>query len=113
MSLRCTRATDPQRLVVSQRSLKRSKGISGGKSWLSEGVEFPHGTEFRGTSKGKSYSARIENGDLLAEGKPARGLSHAVQVATGTGRNGWLFWQCKRPADPAFKLVDQLRKKPA
>lgn len=90
-----------------------SKGISGGKSWLSEGVEFPHGTEFRGTSKGKAYSARIENGDLLAEGKPARGLSHAVEVATGTGRNGWLFWQCKRPADPAFKLVDQLRKKPA
>jgi hypothetical protein len=83
----------------------------GGKPWISEAVIFPHGTEFRGIYKGKSYSARIDDGELLAEGKPARGLSNAVEVATGTGRNGWKFWQCKRPGEPEFRLVDHLRKK--
>jgi len=94
-------------------SKSRDSTVAGAKSWSSEGVNFPHGTEFRGTYKGKSYSARIQDGELLVEGKSARGLSHAVKVATGTGRNGWLFWQCKRPGDPAFRLVDQLRKKAA
>jgi hypothetical protein len=96
------------KLSVNPKS-SNSKDV-GGKSWSSEGVDFPHGTEFRGKYKGKTYTARIENGVLLAEGKPARGLSNAVNVATGKGRNGWLFWECKRPGELTFTLVNTLRK---
>ena len=94
--------------------VQRSNGTptsgSPGKAWVSEGVTFPPGTEFRGTRKGVTHYARVENGELIAEGKgAARGLSPAVKLATGKGENGWRFWSCKRPGDTDFKLVDQFR----
>jgi hypothetical protein len=81
------------------------------KPWISEGVTFPSGTQFRGTRKGKTYTAEVDDGQLIAGGNPCAGLSPAVKAVTGKGENGWRFWEVKRPADPDFIPVDQLRKK--
>jgi hypothetical protein len=84
---------------------------TGKKSWTSEDVVFPHGTEFRGTRKGNTYTAHIDDGQLLVNGQVCAGFSPAVKAATGKGENGWTFWRCKRPGDTDFALVDQFRKK--
>lgn len=87
------------------------KPDAGGMPWIAGNVSFPHGTEFRATRKGKTYSARVNDALLLVNGEAASSLSHAAELASGMGENGWLFWRCKRPGDADFKLVDELRKK--
>ena len=84
---------------------------NGKKSWFSENVEFPHGTQFRATRKGKIHVAHIEDGELRYNGEFSAGFSPAAGKATGTNTNGWTFWHCKRPGDTDFVLVDTLRKK--
>ena len=40
-----------------------------GKPWVSKGVIFPHGTEFRAKYWGQIYYAQVEDGALVYEGK--------------------------------------------
>ena len=82
-----------------------------GNPWVSEGVTFPNGTEFRATTKGKLHTGRIENGKFIVDGKAFAGLSPAAKHLTGYSQNGWKFWSCKRPGDVDFISVDRLRKK--
>src|SRR5687768_14608071 len=61
--------------------------------WISKGVRFPSGTEFRATYKGQAYLARIENGSLILNGKKHNSLSAAAVSITGSAVNGWNFWE--------------------
>jgi hypothetical protein len=77
--------------------------------WMAKGVVFPNGTEFRATYKGKVYSARVENNQLLLNGMGMKSPSEASHVVTGNNVNGWRFWKCKLPGSSVWRRLDTLR----
>jgi len=79
--------------------------------WVSSGVRFPSGTELRATFKGKMYEAKVENGDLIFDGKKYNSLSDAAKSVTIHQRNGWEFWECKLPNESKWKKCSSLKKK--
>ena len=68
---------------------------SGQGDWIVKGVRFPTGTEFRGRSKGRTYSGRVEGGALIMNGHRYDTPSHAAASIAGYNVNGWKFWECK------------------
>ena len=88
------------------RSLK-TIDITGG--WTSKGVTFPNGTEFRAAYKGKTYTAIVENNQLMLDGKSMNSPSEASHVITGNSVNGWRFWECKMPGTSRWRTLDTLR----
>ncbi len=102
---------DVLREMVELPAIQKPAGEEVNKPWISMGVIFPHGTQFRGRRKGKEYAAKIDNGELMVSGRKCDGLSPAVKIATGKGENGWKFWFCKRPGDVDWIVADQLRPK--
>jgi hypothetical protein len=75
-----------------------------------QGVHFPEGTEFRVIYKGQLYSARIESGAWMQNGRPYYSPSEAAVAITGGGVNGWRFWECKRPNDTRWRKMDDIRR---
>src|SRR6267378_6592726 len=65
--------------------------------WVTNGVRFPQGTEFRANYKGQTYRARVEGGALLLDGKKYSSPSLAGVSITDYAVNGWHFWECKFP----------------
>ena len=79
------------------------------EDWVSKGVRFPAGTEFRATHKGKAHTGRVEGGALLVDGKTYSSPSAAAVAITGNSVNGWVFWECRLPGKAAWQLIDRLR----
>jgi negative regulator of replication initiation len=77
--------------------------------WITKGITFPHGTEFRATHKGKIYYAVVQEGALLLDGKKYYSSSNAAGAITGNAVNGWIFWECKLPGSQEWKLIKLLR----
>lgn len=76
-----------------------------------DGIAFPEGTAFRKTYKGQTYTAEIKNGRWIgADGTPRKSPSDAAVSITKNNVNGWRFWECKRPGDPGWQLMDNLRR---
>jgi hypothetical protein len=87
-----------------------AKANGANKAWVSKGVMFPEGTEFRANYKGQMKTARIKNGRLVLDGKGASSsLSHAARLVTNTSVDGWTFWEVKRPADIEWRKSSELR----
>jgi predicted CopG family antitoxin len=82
--------------------------ISDSVAWVSKGVAFPSGTVFRRTYKGSLFTAKIEEGKFLLEGKKFDSLSSAAMSITKSNVDGWGFWECKRPGE-AWILAKALR----
>lgn len=83
-----------------------------GSAWVSKGVTFPDGTEFRATYKGRVCTAKIARGRLIAEGeKSATSLSQAARFITNNSVDGWTFWEVKRPTDLEWRKAGDLRNK--
>jgi hypothetical protein len=83
-----------------------------GRAWVAEGVTFPSGTELQAHFKGKLYKGKVNNeGSIMVDGKPFAGASPAAKYITGSNVNGWKFWECRRPGETSFTLIDRLRKK--
>lgn len=78
-------------------------------AWEYRGVRFPNDTEFRANYKGKTYTALVENGVLKLNGKIVESPSEAAREVTGTSVNGWRFWECRRPGESRWRLIDALR----
>ena len=78
--------------------------------WISKGVSFPNGTEFRATYKGQVYNGIVDNGALVVDGKRHNSPSAAAVDITGTSVNGWRFWECKMPNQQNWILITTLRK---
>ena len=75
-----------------------------------KGVFFPDGTQFRGTYKGRTYTAEIKNGMWVgSDGVTRNSPSEAAVKITGKNWNGWRFWHCKRPGELSWQLIDGLR----
>ncbi len=82
----------------------------GGTPWVSKGVVFPHGTEFRATYKGQQYTGMVQNGALVLNGKRFSSPSAAAVAITGNPVNGWMFWECLTPGTTKWKTIADLRK---
>lgn len=78
--------------------------------WLTKGVRFPAGTEFRATHKGQTYLARVEGAALVLNGKRFDTPSAAAVSITGNPVNGWHFWQCRLPGQASWQMIKALRK---
>lgn len=80
-------------------------------SWVSKGVTFPHGTEFRAPYKGEYYYGKVENGALIVNGKKFTSPSKAAISITHNSVNGWIFWECKLPGSQTWRKINELRSK--
>ena len=78
--------------------------------WISEGVHFPNGTEFRAKYKGQYYYGKVETGSLVVGGKSFQSPSPAATFITGSPWNGWRFWECKFPGKANWQMICFLRK---
>ena len=77
--------------------------------WVTKGVRFPAGTEFRATYKGKTYLGRAENGALVLNGQRFDSPSAAAMSITGKPVNGWTFWEGRRPGRTAWQIIKAQR----
>jgi len=83
--------------------------VGDGRPLLADGVRFPHGAEFRLKHKGTFHYGKVEDGELVVDGKRFTSVSAAGVHVTGTSVNGWRMWWCKRPGDNDYVSIDQLR----
>jgi hypothetical protein len=84
--------------------------LSVSKGATFKGVHFPNCTQFRVTYKGRTHTAEIKDGEWVgADGEFRASPSEAAHAVTKTNVNGWRFWECKRPEDQQWHLIDRLR----
>lgn len=81
-----------------------------GIPWVSKGVSFPNGTEFRATYKGQLHRAIVKNGALEMNGRRYSSPSAAAVAITGNAVNGWRFWECLQPGTAKWRLLADLRR---
>lgn len=81
-----------------------------GLAWVSKGVAFPEGTQFRATYKGQQHTGTVEDGALIVTGERYTSPSAAAVAITGSPVNGWRFWECLLPGGSQWKLIANLRK---
>lgn len=95
--------------LLGLREEPRAVAESGQGDWIVKGTSFPAGTEFRGRSKGRMYSARVEEGALVMNGQRYDSPSHAAAAIAGYNINGWKFWECRVPGGE-WRPILSLRK---
>jgi hypothetical protein len=78
--------------------------------WVTKGVSFPPGTQFRATYKGKQYTGTVGNAALVMSGERYTSPSAAAVAITGNPVNGWRFWECLLPDSSRWTLISNLRK---
>jgi hypothetical protein len=79
-------------------------------AWITKGVRFPAGTEFRAHYKGETHLARVQNGALVVNGQRYDTPSAAAMAITGSPVNGWMFWECRLPGRAAWQMIKALRR---
>ncbi len=84
---------------------------SGSDDWITKGVRFPSGTEFRASYKGQTWLGRVERGALAVNGKRFDTPSAAAVFITKNPTNGWTFWECRNPGQTSWQLIKGLRRK--
>jgi len=94
---------------VAATASKASNGASP-EDWVTKGVRFPAGTEFRATYKGKVHTARVEGGALVLNGRRYDSPSPAAMSVTDSAVNGWRFWECRLPGKSSWQLIESLRR---
>lgn len=77
--------------------------------WITEGVVFPHGTEFRGKYKDYFYRGIVDNGTFILNGKKFLSPCAAAATITRNVVDGWLFWDCKIPGRSSWKSINELK----
>src|SRR5208337_1461164 len=73
--------------------------------WVTKGVRFPAGTEFRANYKGQLHVARVDGGALVVNGKRFDTPSSAAIYVTKNSVNGWIFWECRLPGKSSWQLI--------
>jgi len=86
------------------------EAISVGGDWITKGVSFAAGTEFRGRHQGKVYLARVQDGALFLNGERHDSPSSAAYSITKYSINGWNFWECRTPGSESWRPISSFRK---
>ena len=101
-----------QLLDLPVRELSEHAPLQGSqKSFIANGVEFPHGTEFQMRYKGQLYDAKVSNGYLVCNGKLYTTVSAPACEITHTSINGWKCWECRFPRHTDWQSIDTLRRR--
>ena len=96
-------------LGLAAKAQQKTLSTNSNGAWVAKGVRFPEGTEFRGQYKGRGYSAAVEHGALVYDGKRYSSPSPAAMAITNTQTDGWKFWECRRPGELAWTKIKTLR----
>lgn len=102
-----------RRMLGLEQSRENSPPITGPVSngdWVTKGVRFPAGTEFRATHKGRTYTAKVVAGALELNGQRFPSPSAAAGSITNNSVNGWIFWECRSPGTSSWRLITTLRQ---
>jgi len=95
-------------------SIKRHVPLVGSTTgrgdWVTKGVRFPLGAEFRATYKGQTYHGKVEDGKLVVDNKRFDSASAAAGEITGKSVNGWTFWECRMPDRSRWQTIKSLRR---
>ena len=97
-------------LGLSGKQALKQPGLESVSDWITKGVRFPAGTEFRAEYKGREFKAAVEAGALVLNGKRFDSPSSAAMSVTESAVNGWVFWECKVPGQSSWKLIKSLRR---
>lgn len=89
---------------------KPHKNSVEGLPWVSEGVAFPCGTEFRCKYKGYFYYGNVKSGALMLNGKEFLSPSEAAVTITRNPVDGWLLWDCKLPGESSWVNLHTLKQ---
>lgn len=95
--------------VVSGAAALSAKAESA-EDWVTKGVRFPVGTEFRADYKGKTHTGRVEGGALVVNGHRYDSPSPAAMSVTDSAVNGWRFWECRPPGKSSWQLMESFRR---
>lgn len=95
----------PPKKRVTQTPLAQEPG-----DWITKGVRFPVGTEFRANYKGQTHLARVEGGGLTVDGKRYDTPSSAAMAITTSNVNGWKFWEARLPGQSGWKMIESMRR---
>jgi hypothetical protein len=90
--------------------IANNRSVGGSGDWVTKGVRFPQGTEFRAKHKGVTHYARVGGGSLVLNGKWFESPSAAAVSITNNSVNGWIFWECRLPGESSWKLMSSLRR---
>ena len=83
----------------------KANGAGPSTDWVTKGVRFPAGTEFRAKYKGETYSAIVRDGALVLNGKRYTSPSAAAVSITSGSVNGWRFWECRMPGATGWRAI--------
>ena len=79
------------------------------KAWTWKATTLPHGTQLKAEYKGQEYTAEIDDGRWSQNGETYGSPSAAAYAITGSGINGWWFWQAKKPGEAGWTALAKLR----
>ena len=86
-----------------------SKAEMAAEVWVTKGVEFPSGTQFRATYKGQVYYASVTEAGLVFCEESYNSPSAAAMAITEKPVNGWTFWECQFPDSDQWIVIKTLR----
>jgi hypothetical protein len=86
------------------------------RSWSSNGVILPHGTQLKMEYNRRTYVGEVRDGFWHVQGKqfssPSSAASGVALTKDGklTSLDGWIYWHVKRPGDITWTAINQLRR---
>ena len=78
--------------------------------WVTKGIYFPNGTEFKSTYKGRNYTAQIKEGAFYYNDKKYGSPSAAAIAITDNSVNGWIFWECRFPGQSQWRSLKSVKE---
>ena len=101
--------------VVSAKSASPAVPDGIARSWSSNGVILPHGTQLKMDYNRRTYTGEVRDGVWHVEGKrfnsPSSAASGVALTKDGklTSLDGWIYWFVKRPGEISWTAIGQLR----
>jgi len=109
-------STDETQSDILKRMLGLSPGtVVGHRAWSGKGITLPHGTKLRMTRNDVTVEGEIADGAWLVNGKsfgnPSTAAREVSRLVDGevTALSGWIHWFAKRPCDPNYEQLIELR----
>jgi hypothetical protein len=98
--------------LPARKSAAEGPSLPDAGDWVTKGVRFPAGAEFRAAYKGQTHLARVEGGALLMGGRRFDSPSAAAMAITANKPvNGWRFWEVRLPGHAGWTPIAGLRKR--